>query len=365
MLDDAEAAGLPNDDSAPTEASPVLRIGTRLIGAEHAPFVIPEIGINHEGDMAKALRMIDDAAAAGAEVVKFQCHVIDDEMVPAAKKVIPGNATESIWDIMARCALDESQEKELKAYAEEQGLLFLSTPFSRAAADRLEGLGVDAYKIGSGECNNYPLIDHIASFGKPIILSTGMNDLASVAPAVEVLEKRGVDYALLHCTSLYPTPYRQVRLGALQQIAEAFPGAVLGLSDHSLGNWTCFGAIPLGARILEKHFTSDVNWPGPDVPISIDPRQLGELVEGSKAIFESLGGDKKILADEQPTIDFAYACVVTTGTIAAGEKITRDNCWVKRPGTGEIKAVDYDKVLGRVAKVALEADAHIRWDQLQ
>ncbi|MEM6962157.1 MAG: N-acetylneuraminate synthase family protein, partial [Myxococcota bacterium] len=258
----------------------------RFIGDAHPPYVIPEIGINHEGDMNKALQMIDDAKAAGAECVKFQCHILEDEMSDAAKKVVPGNASESIWEIMSRCALSESQAKDLKAYAEDLGLTYLCTPFSRAAADRLESMGVDAYKIGSGECNNYPLIDHIASFGKPIILSTGMNDLASIARAVEVLEKRSASYALLHCTSMYPTPYPKVRLGALDEMRRRFPGVTLGLSDHSLGNWTCFGAIPLGARVLEKHFTSDRNWPGPDVPISITPRELSELVEGSRAIFQ-------------------------------------------------------------------------------
>ena len=341
-----------------------MRIGNREIGPEHRPFVIPEIGINHEGDVAKARRMIADAAAAGAECVKFQCHVLEDEMTAAARSVVPGNATESIWDIMARAALEEPAERDLMAYAGEKGLIYLSTPFSRAAADRLEGMGVPAYKIGSGECNNYPLVDHIASFGKPVILSTGMNDLTSVAKAVSILERRGVPYALLHCTSMYPTPYDKVRLGAIGQIAAAFPRAVLGLSDHSLGNYTCFGAVPLGARILEKHFTSDPSWPGPDVPISITPDELARLVEGSAAIFAALGGEKSILPEEQPTIDFAYACVVSTRPIAAGETIGPDSVWVKRPGTGEILAEDYGKVLGRTATVDIEADAQIRWEQL-
>ena len=341
-----------------------MKIGNREIGPDHRPFVIPEIGINHEGDMGKARRMIDDAAAAGAECVKFQCHVLEDEMTGAARNVIPGNATESIWDIMARAALSEPQERELKAYAEEKGLLYMSTPFSRAAADRLEGMGVLGYKIGSGECNNYPLIDHIASFGKPVILSTGMNDLVSVAKAVAVLEERGVDYALLHCTSMYPTPYEKVRLGAIADIAEAFPRAVLGLSDHSLGNYTCFGAVPLGARILEKHFTSDPAWPGPDVPISITPDELGRLVTGSAAIFSALGGEKAILPEEQPTIDFAYACVVATTAIAKGETLGPENVWVKRPGTGEILAEEDPRVLGARALVDIVADSQIRWEQL-
>src|SRR5215207_8098291 len=151
---------------------PEFSIGPRAVGPSHPPLVIAEIGINHEGDVQKAIRMIDDALAAGCECVKFQSHVIEDEMVP--NDVIPGNAKESIWDIMSRCALTEDEERTLKAYAESKGLLYMCTPFSRAAADRQERLGLIAYKIGSGECNNYPLIKHIASFGKPVLLSTGM-----------------------------------------------------------------------------------------------------------------------------------------------------------------------------------------------
>src|SRR5262245_61217324 len=249
-------------------------IAGRRVGPAHPPLVIAEIGINHEGDVAKAMRMIDDAAGAGAEIVKFQCHVIDDEMAPSSKAVIPGNAKESIWDIMSRCALDEEQDRRLKAYAESRGLIYLCTPFSRAAAERLERMGVAAFKIGSGECNNYPLVRHIASYAKPVILSTGMNDVSTITPAVEILRQAGVPYALLHCTSMYPTPYDKVRLGALPELARHFGDAVVGLSDHSLGNYTSFAAVALGASILEKHFTSDKSWPGPDVPISIDPLDL-------------------------------------------------------------------------------------------
>jgi len=237
-----------------------ITIGKRKIGPDFPPFVIAEIGINHEGSMEKAKRMIRDAAEAGAECVKFQCHVINDEMTAEAKKVIPGHTKESIWEIMNRCAFSESQDMELKKYAEDLGLLYLSTPFSRAAADRLHQMKVSAYKIGSGECNNYPLIEHIASFGKPIILSTGMNDLASIRPAVKILRKHKIPFALLHCVSMYPTPYDKVRLGSLRDMQKAFPDAVIGSSDHSVGIYTCLGAVPLGASILEKHFTSDKKW---------------------------------------------------------------------------------------------------------
>lgn len=334
-----------------------FELGSRKIGPEHPPLVIAEIGINHEGDVEKAIRMVDDAYGAGCECVKFQCHVIEDEMIP--NHVVPGNANERIWEIMKRCALSEDEEVRLKAYVESKGMIYLCTPFSRAAAIRLEQMGVCGYKIGSGECNNYPLVKHIASYGKPVILSTGMNNLASIMPAVDILREAGVPFAIMHCTSMYPTPYEKVRLGALSVLAEQFPDAVLGLSDHSLGNYTCFGAVPLGARILEKHFTSDKSWPGPDVPISIDPTELKELIEGSRVIYSALGGTKEILPEEQPTIDFAYACVVSIGEILPGERLTMENIWVKRPGTGQIKAVDFENLLGKRARRHIPKDRQL------
>ncbi len=340
-----------------------MRIGARQVGPNEPPLVIAEVGINHEGDISKAIRMVDDACAAGCECVKFQSHVIEDEMIP--NDVVPGNAKESIWQIMSRCALSEKQERELKGYVESKGMIYLCTPFSRAAADRLERMGVECFKIGSGECNNYPLVRHIAAFGKPVLLSTGMNNLDSIAPSVDTLREAGVPFALLHCTSMYPTPYSRVRLGALGQLAERFPDAVLGLSDHSLGIYTCLAAVALGARILEKHFTSDKGWPGPDVPISIDPVELKELIRGSRASFEALGGEKDILAEERPTIDFAYACVVSTREIQNGEMLDWENTWVKRPGTGEILAADYEKVLGKWARHVIPANAQLRWSDFE
>jgi N-acetylneuraminate synthase len=338
---------------------PVFEVQGRKIGPAYPPLVIAEIGINHEGNFDKAIQMVDDAKRADCECAKFQYHVIEDEMIP--NDVIPGNANESIWDIMKRCALSRSEETRLKKYVDDSGMLYLSTPFSRAAANELAALNVNWYKIGSGECNNYPLIRHVASFGRPVILSTGMNDIESIRPAVEIFRAAKVPFALLHCTSMYPTPYDKVRLGAIADLQSAFPDAVLGLSDHSLGPYTCFAAVPLGASILEKHFTSSFDWPGPDIPISIDPAQLADMVKGSRAIHQALGGSKGILTEEQPTIDFAYACVVTTRPIAAGERFDADNIWVKRPGTGEIKARDYERLFGKTATSNLPINAQVAW----
>ncbi|MDP2390988.1 MAG: N-acetylneuraminate synthase family protein, partial [Acidobacteriota bacterium] len=232
--------------------TPEITIGGRKVGPAHVPLVVAEIGINHEGSLEVAREMVDAAARAGVEVVKHQTHVVEDEMSGAAKQVVPGNATVSIYEIMRRCALSEDDERALKAYVESKGMVFMSTPFSRAAADRLERMNVAAYKIGSGECNNYPLLKHIASFSKPTILSTGMNTIESVAKAVAIFEQAGTPCALLHTTNLYPTPPSLVRLGAMVELGKAFPNAVIGLSDHTTDNIACIGAMALGASIVER-----------------------------------------------------------------------------------------------------------------
>lgn len=336
-------------------------IDDRKIGPGYPPLVIAEIGINHEGSLEVAKQMVDAAAKAGAEVIKHQTHIVEDEMADAAKKVIPGNADVSIYEIMKRCALSEEDETELKRYVESKGMIFISTPFSRAAADRLERMGVVAYKIGSGECNNYPLIKHIAGFGKPMIVSTGMNDIASIQKTVDIMEAYGVPYALLHCTNLYPTKPEWIRLGAMTQLQQVFPNAVVGLSDHSLNNNACLAATALGACILERHFTDSKYRPGPDIICSMDGAEMAELIQSSREIFQMRGGEKAALKEEQVTIDFAFATVVAIADIHAGESFTMENIWVKRPGTGEIKAVDFESLLGKKANKNIKNGEQLSW----
>ena len=340
---------------------PFFEIAGRKIGYDYKPLVIAEIGINHEGSLKVAKQMVDAAKKAGVEIVKHQTHIVEDEMSSAAKNTIPGNADVSIYEIMRRCSLNEADELELKNYVEENGMIFISTPFSRAAADRLHSWNVPAYKIGSGECNNYPLLHHIASFGKPIILSTGMNTIESITKAVAIFGERNVPYALLHTTNLYPTPNNLVRLGALQQLQTAFPGTVLGLSDHTLTNHACFGAVALGASILERHFTDSMDRPGPDIICSMDTKACSELIEGSAIIAQQRGGNKGPAKEEQVTIDFAFATICTIKPIAKGEAFTKENTWVKRPGKGGILAEAYNGVLGRTATRDIENDSQVNW----
>ncbi|MDO4556958.1 MAG: N-acetylneuraminate synthase [Lachnospiraceae bacterium] len=335
------------------------------ISNESLPLVIPEIGINHEGSLSVAKEMVDAAYRAGAKLIKHQTHVCDDEMSNAAKNVRPGNAQVSIYEIMERCSLNEEEELELKKYVESLGMLFLSTPFSRAAADRLEKFGVHAYKIGSGELNNYPLIEHIAEFGKPMIVSTGMNNLNSIEKAINIMEKKNISYALMHTTNIYPTKPQWVRLGAMQEMMNAFPGIPIGLSDHTLNNNACIAAIALGACVVERHFTDHKKRTGPDIICSMDEKELMELIGAAKEVPLMLGGHKTAIPEEQVTIDFAYATVVTIKPIKKGEMFTKNNLWVKRPGTGEIKAEEYKNILGKKAKENIEQDVQLQYKQVE
>lgn len=348
------------------ENNPEISIAGRFVGIDHEPLVIAEIGINHQGCLTLAKQMVDAAIGAGAEIIKHQTHIVADEMSNLAKKTIPGNAKKSIYEIMFECALDEDEERELMDHTHSNGAIFISTPFSRAAADRLEEFDVPAYKLGSGECNNYPLLKHIANFGKPIILSTGMNNLKSVEKAVNIFRKHGTPFALLHTTNLYPTPPHLVRLGAMSDLQRAFPDAVIGLSDHTTDNLACLGAVALGASILERHFTDSMGRAGPDIVCSMNPRALKELIAGSKILKQERGGSKAtLLAEEQITRDFAFATVVTIAPIKKGDHFSKANLWVKRPGVGSIAADHYERLLGKEAARDIEADEHLSWEDVK
>lgn len=341
-----------------------MQINDLKIGYKHEPVVIAEIGINHNGSLDDAKDIASLAIDSGAHIIKHQTHVVEDEMSNEAKDVIPGNADISIYEIMEQCALPEEDEYELMKFVERRGAIFISTPFSRAAADRLQRFDVPAYKIGSGECNNYPLVKHIASFKKPVIMSTGMNDISSISKSVDILREAGTPFALLHTTNIYPTPYELVRINAVTTIAEAFPDAIVGLSDHTTSNDTCIASVALGASILERHFTDSMEREGPDINCSMDPMALRELVESSRNIFNARGDIKTAVESENPTIAFAFASVVAIKDIDAGEELTEDNIWVKRPGGGDFSAEDYDDVLGRIASEKIQSGFQLRESQL-
>lgn len=342
-----------------------IEINGRKIGKDYPPLVIAEIGINHNGSLKIAKEMVDAAYRAGAEVIKHQTHIVQDEMSKEAKKVIPGNANISIYDIMQKAALSFEEERELKEYVESKNMIFLSTPFSRAAAERLEMLDVVAYKIGSGECNNYPLVEYIAQYGKPMIISTGMNDIESIKKTINIVKKYKIPYVLMHTTNLYPTPYKLVRLGAMQELEKNFPDAIIGLSDHTLNNNACLAATALGACVLERHFTDTKERIGPDIVCSADEKELKDLINGCKEIFYMRGGKKEVLKEEKVTIDFAYATIVTIKPIRKGERFTKENIWVKRPGNIGILAEHYNEIIGKEATADIENDTHILWNMVK
>lgn len=335
-------------------------IGDLEISDSSSTVVIAEIGINHGGNLGTAKAMVDSAARAGARVIKHQTHIPSEEMSDHARSTIPGNSDQSIFDIISDCSLSLDDEQLLKNYVEQLGITYLSTPFSRAAADFLFSLDVPAFKIGSGECNNLPLIRHIAGFGKPVILSTGMNDIDSVRASVNVLRESRTPFALLHCVNLYPTPPHLSNLGAITELRRAFPDTQIGFSDHSIGNYASFAAVALGANVIEKHFTDNYERVGPDIECSVDEHGLKDLIYGCNIVRLARAGTKHLLPEEEVTRVFAYSSVVCTRKILRGDIFTENNIWVKRPGTGEIPARDYDQVLGTKATRNIELGEQLK-----
>ncbi len=340
---------------------PNFKISNRKIGLKYKPLIIVELGINHNGKFSIAKEIINKAKEAGAEIVKHQTHLPEFEMSEEAKKIVPVHTKENIFKIISDCSLSEKDEIKLKKYIENKKMIFISTPFSREASNRLNKMNVPAFKIGSGECNNYPLIEHICKFKKPIILSTGMNDIPQIKKAVKIIEKNKIPYALMHTTNLYPTPYNLIRLNALNQLKKVFPNAVLGLSDHTGDNYTSYAAIAMGASIIEKHFIDNKNKrKGPDISASIDYKQLKELIDGCNKIYKSIPGKKKPVKEELSTMKFAFASVVSIKNIKKGEKLSHKNIWVKRPGSGNFLAKDLKRLIGRVAKKNIRNNIQIK-----
>ena len=342
-----------------------MKIGNREISPSHPPLVIAEIGINHGGDLEVAKNMVRLAALSGCECVKHQTHIVEDEMTDEAKQIFPPNADVSIWVVMAECALSREDEAELKRYTEELGLIYISTPFSRAAADFLETLGVPAYKIGSGEADNLPLIRHIARKGKPVIMSTGMQTIETLQESVQILEDAGIEYALLECTNLYPSPPEIVSLQGVTDLKAAFPNAVVGFSDHSIGPEMALASVALGASILERHYTDTRYRKGPDIINSMDPAELRCLIDRSREIHTALMNPKQRTGPEEDVYRFARASVVADADLAAGQVITESDIWARRPGSGEIAGFEFDKVVGKTLKVAVTRNQQLKWSDFE
>ncbi|MBO6814842.1 MAG: N-acetylneuraminate synthase family protein [Rhizobiaceae bacterium] len=342
-----------------------MKIAHREIGPTHPPLVIAEIGINHGGDVEVAKTMVRMAAEAGAECVKHQTHFVDDEMTDEAKSVFPPNADVSIWEVMRRNSLSETDELSLKQYTESLGLIYLSTPFSRKAADFLDSIGVPAFKIGSGEADNTPLIRHIVKFGKPVILSTGMQSIESIARSVNILRESGVPFALLECTNLYPSPPEIVSLKGVSELKEAFPDAIVGFSDHSIGPTMALASVALGACILERHYTDNRYRSGPDISCSMDPAELRFLVDRSREIHTALNNPKQRTEAEEPVYRFARASIVADRDLKEGHVIGEADIWARRPGTGAIAGYEFEKVVGRKLLRPVSRNTQLDWSDLE
>jgi len=337
-----------------------IAIGAREVGPGQPCLIIAEAGINHNGDVALARDLVDAAAEAGADVIKFQTHFPEHEM-------LRGGATaayvgESLFDLLTRTALPRDAHFELQDRARQKGIIFLSTPFSREAADFLETVGVPAFKTGSGELSNVPLQQHIARKRRPMIISTGMSTLDEIEKTVDAVRAIGTPFSLMHCTSTYPTPYEHVQLGCITALRERY-GVPVGFSDHTLGSYLGYAAAALDANLFEKHFTMSRALPGPDQSGSIEPNELQALVGGVRVIERARGAVKQIQPGEQEVRHMANHSVVSLREIPAGHTIGPDDVWVKRPGTG-IPASQLAAVMGRRARRAVAADALVAWDDL-
>jgi len=356
------------DKPLPQEMKTVLAIEGRRIGPGQAVFIIAEAGVNHNGEIDLAKRLIDAAVDAGADCVKFQtfhAEAVVSKTAPKAGYAIKStDPDETQLEMIRRLELSAGQHRELVDYCRRRGILFLSSVFDHQAIDLLDDLGLPAFKIPSGEIVNHPLLEDAAGRSKPIILSTGMSYLGEVEEAVRVIQRAGGDeLALLHCLSNYPADPGQVNLRAMTTMSAAF-GLPVGYSDHVGGNEVSFGAVALGACIIEKHFTLDRSMPGPDHAASLEPAELAELVKGIRNVEQALGdGLKRPMPDEENTRQVARKSLVAARDLPQGTKLTPEMVCFKRPGTG-IQPAGLRCVVGRMTNQEITADELITWEML-
>ena len=324
--------------------------------------IIAEAGVNHNGNYEMALKMIDEAKAAGADYVKFQTakpELVISTFAPKAEyqKETTGNG-ESQLEMCKAIHLPLTDYKPLKEYCDKVGIGFMSTPFDLVSIDVLEPLDMDYYKIPSGEITNLPSLRAVAAKGRKVIISTGMSELPEIEEALQVLENGGLkrsDIIVLHCNTEYPTPMRDVNLRAMLDIRDRL-GVAVGYSDHTNGIEVPIAAVALGAEVIEKHFTLDKTLPGPDHKASLEPQELKAMVDAIRNIESALGdGKKKVTDSERPNIIVARKSIVAARAIKAGEVYTEENVTVKRPGNG-ISPMKWDDVLGKTAPRDFEYD---------
>lgn len=339
-----------------------ITIKNRKIGINEPTFVIAEAGINHNGDLSIAKQLVNVAKKTGCDCFKIQTHITEEEMIKS--NILPGKISKKpLWEIIKKCELSEKDEIKIKNYCKEKKILFLSTPFSIPAVDRLEKINIPAYKIGSGELTNIPFLEHIAKKKKPVILSTGMSNMDEIKKSVALFKRFKTPLAILQTTSEYPCDYKDVNLGVIDKFLKTFK-VPIGISDHSLGIYTALGAVAKGASIVEKHITLDKKMDGPDQKLSLEPNELAELVKGCKAIKQALGNSKKILKKELPVLRFARESVVTLKEINKNEIFTKGNLTTKRPNTGKIPAKEFYQIIGKKAKKNIPKNKQLSYSDI-
>ncbi len=345
-----------------------IRIAGKQIGEGHACFVIAEAGVNHNGDLDLALRLVDAALESGAGAVKFQTFNAERLVAAGVPKAEYQKATtgrdEPQLEMLRRLEMSETMTRSVAEHAAKRGIIFMSTAFDEESVEMLVRIGVPAFKVGSGDLTDLPLLEFLAQKRKPVILSTGMAYLVEVESAVETLRSSGCsDLALLHCVSSYPATAEAANLKAMETMREQFE-VPAGFSDHSLGNDLAIAAVALGANIIEKHITLDVNLPGPDHRASLPPDDFKKLIRSIRMIEAARGdGVKMPTASEQNVREVARRSVVAACTISRGAVITRDMLAFKRPGTG-ISPADWKKVVGRNAVREIPFDTLIAMGDL-
>jgi len=331
-----------------------VKIAGRLIGEGQPCFLVAEAGVNHNGDVNIAKKLIEVAKGAGADAVKFQTFKAEDVVTISAEKAPyqkeTTNSEESQFEMIRKLELSRENFEELSDYAQKKGMIFLSSPFDKGSVDLLDEMGVPVFKVGSGEITNLPLLKYIARKKKPVILSTGMATLGEIEEALAAIRQEGVDeIVLLHCVSCYPARTEDMNLRVMGTLRQAFRLPV-GLSDHSLGITVPIAAVALGACAIEKHFTLDKKLPGPDHRASLEPRELKEMVKAIRDVEKALGnGIKRPTVEEEENKKVGRRSIVARVDIPAGAVITEDMLAIKRPGNGlEPKYINL--IIGRKTK---------------
>ena len=338
-----------------------FKISNKTLGESNAIFIIAEAGDNHLGSISVAKEMCLQAKLAGADAVKFQHHLVDEEMLN--NKIMSDNFEEPLYDFLKKNALNIDQHLILKEFCDAIGIIYMCTPFSYAAALELDTIGIDCFKIGSGEMTDIPSLLKIAELGHPMIISTGMSTFSEIDRTYNAMQQSGVPLILTNCLSEYPPKYEDVNVDVITEMKNRYPNALIGHSDHTPDIYTSLAATMLYPVLIEKHVILDKRSPGPDQSVSLDFKELAQLVDGVKKIQASRGSEKVVHEKEEKIREWAFRSCVTTQTIRKGEKLSYLNVWTKRPGTG-IPSHQLEELIGRVALDDIQKDTLIKWENL-